>query len=116
MQGTLCCTTRNSYDELLKRHESHILTNFTKPDRLTSKNVEIKVMDPLTETEHTTWLNTLIIKNPDPKAKKIVFFHGFGLPSATYLPFLEGLSDKFTIYAIDHLGMGCSGRPPIKYT
>ncbi len=45
----------------------------------------------------------------------VVFLHGFGGSSATYHPFLTELADHYDVYAIDLLGMGCSGKPDINY-
>jgi len=115
MQGTLCCTSRISYDRLLLQKESQILAHFDRPGNLQVVEVPIVIYDPRSNNRINSTMHTLIIKNKDPNAKSITFFHGFGCPCASYMSFLEKMAEQCTVYAVDHLGMGCSGKPDIDY-
>ena len=72
--------------------------------------------NPLTFQRIKTFLHTYKMTEPGCSTKEtVVFLHGFGGSSATYHPFLTELADHYDVYAIDLLGMGCSGKPDINY-
>lgn len=116
MQGKLCCTKRDKYNKLLLRSETRILSHFSHIENLTTRDIPINVVHPKTSAPLPTYLHTHTFQHPDPRAKEVVFFHGFGCPAVMYFCFLEELAKNYTVHAVDLLGMGCSGRPDIKYS
>lgn len=115
MYSQVCCDTKRNYQAKLKQKENQIFSHASSPDKYENRNVDIEVVNPLNKKSISTFLNTHIYSSHKPDSKDIVFFHGFGLPTAGYIAFLEELSKDYNVYAVDHLGMGCSGRPEIDY-
>lgn len=115
MQGKLCCKKRSNYDRHLQILEKNILVQSDFIHKLKTKDIPIEVFNPITKKTEESWIHTHIIPHNNPNRPTITFLHGFGGSSATYLDFLKPLSNYFNVISIDLLGMGCSGKPDLKW-
>lgn len=115
MQGTLCCTKRTKYDKHMKLLERRILIHSPFHHRLKTKDTPIQIFNPISKKTEDSWIHSHTLINKDSTRPHITFIHGFGGSSATYLDFKTQLSKFFSIHSVDLLGMGCSGKPNIKW-
>ena len=49
------------------------------------------------------------------EGRPLILIHSLGLSSELWLPVLEPLSDKFSVYAVDLMGHGDSDKPDLNY-
>lgn len=115
MQGKLCCTKREHYDKQLFKLERRVLEFLPRVSELKTRNYDILILDPLKEgIIHNTWIRCHTLMHHENKTE-VVFLHGFGGSTCTYLTFFNQLSKHYSVHSIDLLGMGCSGKPDISW-
>lgn len=104
-----CCKKKNrrELDENIDRLEATFLK--IKERELKAKEVEVVV-------NLVTRVKAHYLQGPQTPGKpSLVFIHGFGTSCASYVNFLEEIMIDFNVYAIDLVGMGCSGKPDLEY-
>lgn len=113
MQGKLCCKTRPQYDKLLSLAEMKVMQFMKRIHEVQTTNIEIELTDPSKNKKIKTFIHTHLLEKQNKPVS--VFLHGFGASVATLSEFFEELAEEFTVYGIDLLGQGCSGKPDIDY-
>jgi len=64
----------------------------------------------------TVSMATIIIGQENiGKLPIMVFTHGYAATCSLYFTIFKRLSERFVIICFDHVGMGCSSRPPNHY-
>ncbi len=71
--------------------------------------------------QHWTWRDHPIYyvragQSPNASRPPLLLVHGFGASTDHWRKTIEGLQDEFEIWAIDLLGFGRSGKPPLAYS
>ncbi|MFO8041021.1 MAG: alpha/beta fold hydrolase [Sodalinema sp.] len=71
--------------------------------------------------QHWTWRDRPVYyvhagQSPNASRPPLLLVHGFGASTDHWRKTIEGLQDEFEIWAIDLLGFGRSGKPPLAYS
>jgi pimeloyl-ACP methyl ester carboxylesterase len=71
--------------------------------------------------QHWTWRDYPVYyvhagQSPNASRPPLLLVHGFGASTDHWRKTIEGLQDEFEIWAIDLLGFGRSGKPPLAYS
>ena len=87
------------------------LTNVIKMSKVPSHLTQIVRVHVGDHNNQPYFMNTILVGDPASNLPKLVVLHGFGSSGGHLFKIYKRLSERFTLYFVDMLGMGASDRP-----